>query len=78
MAESRSQQEQVYDARRSEVQVIKRGTVPADRMHDAKCVRCQSELRFPERAAKLVLDQRDGNYFEVPCPVCGNQVTVQA
>jgi len=78
MEDQRSQQEQVYDARRASVQVIRRGVIPGARLHDATCRNCDSALRFPESAARRVFDQRDGDYFEVPCPVCGNQVTVQA
>lgn len=75
---TKSQAEQVYDAQRDSVQVIRRGVVPSERVYNATCRKCSSELRFRRGIAKFHDDQRDGAYLSVPCPVCGDQVTVQA
>jgi RNase P subunit RPR2 len=75
MTDVRSQQEQVYDARRAQVEVVRRGQVPSERIHEVTCRNCNSDLRFRESVAHRVFDQRDGDYFEVPCPVCGATVT---
>jgi hypothetical protein len=57
------------------MRIIERGTPEAMREHEARCSKCKTKFAFAEHEAKRVLDQRDGDYFEVSCPVCSNGVT---
>jgi RNase P subunit RPR2 len=60
------------------VQVIKRGCKPSEKIVDATCKTCESVLRFTVGEAKVVADQRDGDYLSVTCPVCSSDVTAAA
>lgn len=57
------------------VEIIKRGELRGDRVHEVTCRVCKSELRFAEREAKHVHDQRDGGFLSINCPVCGSVVS---
>jgi len=50
--------------------IIKRGTIPAERIYEATCRVCNTEVSFLQKEAKINYDQRDGNYLTIKCPVC--------
>lgn len=58
------------------VEVLERGTPPGSRTRVTRCQTCRSKLRFKEADARLVPDQRDGDYLTFKCPVCHHDVTV--
>lgn len=60
------------------VDVIKRGVLPEETVHEVTCSHCYSELRFKEKEAKLIDDQRDGRYLQITCPVCDRTITKSA
>lgn len=60
------------------VEVLKLGKRPEYTAHEVACRHCASLLRFWPYDAKLVRDHRDGDYYEVRCPVCKNTVTKAA
>ena len=44
----------------------------------ATCNHCKTVFEFTPREATLRSDQRDGDYYEVHCPLCGKVVTRDA
>lgn len=60
------------------MEILRRGSTAADAYHTVTCAHCSSLLRFQRKEAKLVEDQRDGDYYEIRCPVCGEPITIQA
>lgn len=57
------------------MKIIKKGILPKERMHRAKCYNCKTEIEFKEEEAVIIYDQRDGNYLSITCPVCGSNIT---
>jgi ribosomal protein S27E len=47
--------------------------------HTVTCQRCEAKLKL-ERGdrVKLIPDQREGDYYEVKCPECHCQITMDA
>ena len=58
------------------MEIIERGTLPSDRVHEGRCDTCRTKVRFKQSEAKYVPDQRDGDFLQVGCPVCGQTITV--
>jgi len=56
------------------VEIIKKGTPPAEQEYTATCRNCESVLRFKRGEAKFTGDQRDGDFLTITCPVCGTYV----
>lgn len=56
--------------------IIHRGTPPSEVWHYGKCNSCKSSWRFKKHEATLRCDQRDGNSFEMKCPVCDTQLSI--
>jgi hypothetical protein len=50
------------------VKIIVPGILPA-----GKCRNCSCQFTFNPSDARLVLDQRDGNYYTIDCPTCRQQ-----
>ena len=57
------------------MEILKRGEVRA-KTHDTICGNCNSHLRVGKCDGKYVSDQRDGDYIDTNCPVCGNRLTI--
>jgi hypothetical protein len=57
------------------IHIVKRGSTE-EPTYDATCRTCKTQFTFNPSDAKLVHDQRDGDYFEVICPCCPTKVTV--
>lgn len=62
------------------VEIIQEGILPKDIEHTTECRVCKTKFKFKRSEAKLVYDQRDGDYYEITCPLdgCGNKVSVWA
>lgn len=60
------------------IEIIKRGAPKAEKPITCTCRGCDSILRFKTDSndVRLVYDQRDGDYFQLKCPVCGDDVKV--
>ena len=57
------------------MQIIKRGQVPEEKELEATCLRCTTVIRFRAGEAKYVDDQRDGDFYQIECPVCKSLIT---
>lgn len=58
------------------IEIIKRGEDPAEKPIPATCTNCKTDITFLPSDAKRVPDQREGDYYEVICPVCPTKITV--
>jgi hypothetical protein len=57
------------------IEIIKRGTPPAEVVLTATCHQCKSELKFKTADGTSCSDPRDGSVtVTVKCPVCGGNV----
>lgn len=52
------------------MEIIKRGTPPADRQYEVKCKSCATEFRFKQAEASVEYYPREGAYVRIQCPVC--------
>lgn len=59
------------------IKVLKQGTPPEEKVYQATCQRCGSELEFQQKDGRYVSDQRDGDAIVVKCPVCNSEVWVK-
>lgn len=59
--------------------IILKGTLPDQIKYQGRCNHCTTVFTFVAKEAKLTYDQRDGDFFEVACPLpgCGRTVYVQ-
>ncbi len=56
------------------MEILKKGTIPANRQYTLTCRNCGTEFRFIQAEFKrTVNDQRDGNCGVIDCPVCGTE-----
>jgi len=58
------------------MKILKKGCLPKERRHVATCDNCRTKFEFQEGEAKMVSDQRDGDYLEVKCPLCKDGICV--
>ena len=58
------------------MKIIRRGTLPTEKVYEGTCNHCDTVVEFQAKEAKLVSDQRDGDYYEIQCPVCGHTICV--
>lgn len=56
------------------MEIIKRGQLPQDQVHNETCGHCKSELQFKHSEVTPSPDQRDAGLWFVTCPVCKNQI----
>ena len=57
------------------MEIIKRGSLPAEREHQSICTNCGTIFKFKQGEARFHDDQRDGAYLAIACPVCQRTVT---
>ncbi|QNH21245.1 hypothetical protein HEP73_02159 [Xanthomonas sp. GW] len=56
--------------------IIKRGRDPsAGEHHRSTCRRCGTKFEWHTGEATVLPDHRDGDYYQVICPVCSHAVT---
>jgi RNase P subunit RPR2 len=62
------------------MKVIKKGKVKSNLTNKKiACSECSCKFKLEsEKEAKLVSDRRDGDYYEITCPECGNKGTYAA
>lgn len=56
--------------------IIKRGTRREDKEYRATCDACGTIFELKASEARFIPDSRDGNYYEIECPVCNTLVTI--
>lgn len=57
------------------MKILKQGQLPENRVYQATCNNCKTEFEYRQAEAKVVYDQRDGNYLAINCPLCGRTCT---
>lgn len=58
------------------MRIIKHGRDPTTGAHyESKCLNCKTVFEWHTGEARLKPDARDGDYYEVNCPVCSRLVT---
>jgi DNA-directed RNA polymerase subunit RPC12/RpoP len=60
------------------MQILNKGKRPGELQAKGKCNTCNASVKFKQKEAKFVADQRDGDYYEISCPTCENKITVAA
>lgn len=60
------------------VEIITRGRKPGEARYEATCRECRTVFRFARSEARYVSDQRDGDAVAINCPVCSQQVWINA
>jgi DNA-directed RNA polymerase subunit RPC12/RpoP len=58
------------------MRVIKAGAKPEDKLYQAACMHCKTEVEFARHEAKYNPDQRDGDFLSVNCPICSHLIAV--
>lgn len=58
------------------MEIIRRGEDPKKKPLREKCDNCHTIIRFTKDEATFRYDQRDGNYYEIKCPVCNSMITI--
>ena len=63
-----------------DMKVIEMGSLPEERNYRATCRHCGTVFEFLRAEAKYVIDQRDGDFLSIQCPLpgCAREVTVSA
>jgi len=59
------------------MQIISTGRLPGQNIYQSTCRNCGTIFQFSRSEAKEVVDQRDGNFLLITCPLagCGHHVT---
>lgn len=66
----------VIRERKMAIEIIKRGLLPDQRTYTVECHYCTTIFKCQRSDGKLYYDQRDGDYFEITCPLCKHTVYV--
>ena len=57
------------------MKIIKEGVDPATQPMYATCSRCRTQIQFLPGEASYHSDQRDGDFYQIKCPVCPAMIT---
>ena len=60
------------------MKIITPGRIPENIEIRATCNHCKTVFEFTPKEATIRSDQRDGDYYEVCCPMCVKLVTKDA
>lgn len=52
------------------VTIIRQGIIPENQPIQATCGHCRTVFSFLPIEAKYNADQRDGDFYSIPCPLC--------
>jgi hypothetical protein len=52
------------------MRIIERGILPGEKIYVQICRDCKTKFEFMQKEAKVVHDQRDGDFMQIECPVC--------
>jgi endogenous inhibitor of DNA gyrase (YacG/DUF329 family) len=56
------------------MEILKKGTAQADKKYKGECNHCGTKVSFKASEAKTTYDPRDGDFYTVQCPVCGQSI----
>ena len=56
--------------------ITKVGELPGKHILSARCNSCKTEFEFAAQEAEYKSDQREGDYYEIACPLPGCGKTV--
>jgi phage FluMu protein Com len=56
--------------------ILRQGKLPEKELFEISCDNCKTLFQFERQEAKLVPDQRDGDFLEIDCPFCHKRQTV--
>lgn len=56
------------------MEILYRGTPPEQRQYDARCLNCNTLVRFTRSEAKYFTSARNEAWLEVKCPVCDHAI----
>jgi ribosomal protein S27E len=59
------------------MRIIKHGKPDGDQKHKIKCQGCGTVIEALTSELTRVTDQRDGDFWKIPCPVCPRLITKQ-
>lgn len=57
------------------MKIISRGQTPDLKPIRFECTHCKTVFEATQQETTFVPDQRDGNFWQVACPVCARLVT---
>jgi hypothetical protein len=60
------------------VEIIRLGTLPGSREHTTTCRNCDTQFSFKQSEARFMADPRDGDFWEIDCPLCKTNCTAAA
>ena len=56
------------------MKIIKRGSLPEEKVYQATCNVCKTEVEFERKEAKYHSDLHNGDCLEMACPVCTHAI----
>jgi hypothetical protein len=56
------------------MEIIKKGCLPEERIYEATCSYCKTQIRFFQGEGIIINEQRDGSYICVQCPLCKKDI----
>lgn len=60
------------------MKIITKGSDPSTVPMRATCSNCKTEIEFLPHEAKYTSEQRDGDFYQIACPVCSHTITKAA
>lgn len=57
------------------MRILKLGKTAGDTKFKCTCNGCGTVMEFLKSESKYVNDPRDGDYYEIQCPVCPRRIT---
>lgn len=60
------------------MRIIEKGKIPEEIEHTTTCGNCKTKFAFMAKEARFQADQRDGDFYQIDCPVCKKIISVDA
>lgn len=60
------------------MRIIKEGRIPETVEHETTCRKCSTVFAWKITEAKYQIDQRDGDFYRINCPLCQQEAYVDA
>jgi hypothetical protein len=57
------------------MKIVRQGVDQSKQPVQAECNHCHTVIEFLPFEAKYVSDQRDGDFYQIACPTCNNNIT---
>lgn len=57
------------------MKILKKGQEPSERVYQATCSYCKTEIEFLQAEGRIQRSQRDGDSISVDCPICKWSIT---